>query len=167
MECNLDTDCGLGNRFTGYQCRHDRGHTCHCGEGMVDCGEGYCSTCCTREDCLRLNNWSDGRMFCSAPGNPRGGHLCLCPEGLAACRDESVYCTDLHTDSNNCSFCGNVCHSGTHCVAGDCVCPEGMTFCSRGSSYCADLYSDPDNCGYCGNVCTGGALCIAGGCRLV
>lgn len=120
MECNLDSDCGNGSPFSEYQCRHDRGHTCHCWEGMVDCGEGYCSTCCTKEDCLRLNNWSDGRMFCSAPGNPRGGHLCLCPEGLVACSDETVYCTDLHTDSYNCGYCGNVCHSGTRCIDRDC-----------------------------------------------
>lgn len=120
MECNLDTDCGLGNPFTGYQCRHDRGHTCHCGEGMVDCGEGYCSPCCTKEDCLLNHNWGDGRVICTVPGNPEGEHLCRCPVGLNACYGGPKHCADLKLDSYNCGYCGHVCTGGTHCIAGDC-----------------------------------------------
>ncbi len=120
MECNKDTDCGLGNRFTGYQCRHDLGHTCHCGERSVDCGEGYCSDCCTREDCMLLHNFGDASVICTATGTSRPAHICICPEGMISCSGGTAYCADLIHDPYNCGYCGHVCTGGTHCMDREC-----------------------------------------------
>ncbi|AKU95348.1 Tryptophan synthase alpha chain [Labilithrix luteola] len=79
---------------------------------------------------------------------------------------------DVQTDPQNCGACGNVCPSGTRCVAGQCGCPPGQTLCESNADdlgpdtavdqstnpptyfRCVDLKTDMKNCGACRSPCT-------------
>ena len=66
------------------------------------------------------HHFDDARVICTAPGNPRGAHICVCPEGLDVCTGGSVYCADINHDPYNCGYCGHVCTGGTHCIDREC-----------------------------------------------
>lgn len=70
-------------------------------------------------------------------------------------------CVDLKVEDANCGSCGNVCPSGTACLAGACACLKaGQKYCG---DTCVDVAIDDKNCGGCGHDCQG-ASCFGGVC---
>ena len=80
-----------------------------------------------------------------------------CPGGQIDCGSG---CVDLNANGSHCGTCGNVCSTGSACIAGACTCQAGLTDCF---GVCVDTTSDPANCGACGTNC-GGNVCAAGVC---
>jgi len=84
---------------------------------------------------------------------------------LDRCDDTLV---DRASDPENCGTCGNVCPTGSDCVAGTCTCPEGERFCAdteSGAQECADIERSEEHCGACGETCAQGASCRSGACE--
>ncbi len=88
--------------------------------------------------------------------------LDLCSGNYTHCTIEGDSCVDTTTDIN-CGGCGNVCLSGSHCVAGNCTCAEaGLAYCD---GTCVDVRNSGANCGGCGIACPSGASCSSGSCQ--
>lgn len=112
-ECCIDDHC-----HPTKQCAP--GGVCVCeGFGEKDCGGGFCSQCCTPEDCVANHDWSNN-VICTAPGSPGGGGLCRCDAGLDLCGAGPKTCIDLSTNLN-CGACGRVCTNGTSCINRQCL----------------------------------------------
>jgi hypothetical protein len=117
----------------------------------------WCSTRRRRNQCLaacRACNGNTSRLCGSC-----GAYAC-CPTGTACCNG---ICTDLDSDPNNCSACGNVCPAGTVCVNGSCVaCNHPFIPCG---GVCVNPLSDQHNCGGCGIQCADTEACVLGFCE--
>jgi len=167
IECAcVDSQCvGMGppQCFNGQICT---GNDSCCDNGCTDTNTdpNNCSQCgfqcATGDTCVQGN--------CTAPANCDGGPVCT---GLEQCC--KMGCTDIDTDPNNCSSCGNVCPANNTCIAGVCtpnancnggpVCTGVNQCCAAG---CTNIDTDTSNCGSCGNACGAGAMCLGGVCQI-
>lgn len=68
-----------------------------------------------------------------------------CPQGKPGSGNQ---CTDVSSDSANCSRCNRACAGGERCCGGVCI----------------DTNSDPNNCGGCSKACPSGTVCQNGAC---
>jgi hypothetical protein len=179
LSCAASACCPPGQG----SCNATGGHTfcCHPGETCCNPETNFCcpprQTCCNpqtkfccpggQEPCC-----SPGNDFCCPPGllccDPVNKVCCppgtccgggCCEQGQQCCGDS---CTDVHSDTSNCGFCGNACPIRSQiCVNGQCVCPPGLSPCPGG---CVDFSTDLTDCGTCGNVCGPGQICVNGQC---
>jgi hypothetical protein len=115
-ECCIDSHC-----HPTKHCSHPQGSICVCtGYGHRDCGTGFCTQCCTPEDCIADHGFSNN-VICTAPGNPLGGYRCACSEGLTLCEGTPRICANINTDAMNCGSCGHRCpEEFPHCVNRQC-----------------------------------------------
>ncbi len=126
-------------------------------------------TCADAEVCNGSDDNCDGRVDETFPGKNDGcdtGLKGVCAVGLKDCQSGMVTCVqqkqtsaetcntldddcngqvddgfDLSTDGKNCGRCGNVCNSGTSCLAGTChetACGDGLDNDQNDAGDCAD-----------------------------
>jgi hypothetical protein len=174
--CNSNGQCVAEECQTGWaECNGDPTDGC---ETFLEKDPSHCGSCVN--DCLA-----------TGPGYLCKAGVCVentcSPTTTADCdNDPNTGCeVDLTTDSNNCSFCGNVCklpHATATCQpepSGNPLARCVIQACDAGWADCdgnpangceSNPTTDPNNCGGCGTKCdatNGTPGCSGGKCGIV
>lgn len=119
---------------------------------------------------------SRGGELLEIPCHPCAGGCFACAPGQSCCYGPGMVCcgtacTNVNSDSQNCSSCGHKCPAGPPnstptCTNGQCgfACNAGFSQCGNS---CVLLDNDVNNCGSCGHKCPTGMGCTYGFCESV